>query len=604
MSRTTNGHAASARHPLLQKLHEQGTKALGRPELEQALVLIREQREGETDLLAPLEDKVNRALQRQYRKYADDPDQQVLGVASPASSGLPQVLRTVSPELHSTDVNMLTDQVSIIDSRYAQTFIKTASELIGQTGGKLPEMGKCTVRVGNQQCIRLVVKWETKRHVGTYELHTLRRIMRQAYDHEITGYAASGRGWQEVGTYQGIDGRTTTGARGIYFGPDTNYYGAANGLFIYRKFRRASEATLLQSDYPFTFLEQSTTGRMTSPTIKLELRDSGKKRNEIYLAQDEFLYAVVQISFLLAKGKILSQEALMTAIFRELNRLGTRQVKRGMLYGMTKVLETIDRVLLLPLRRPDLARQLQFNPESILLTGVPGVGKTFLEEYLMSTDHNALFVAVDTTRLAQELGDAEQNGILSRLSRIMRLTGLPIIMILDDIDAILGEKEAVAQFLNMMQGIRQQGFFVLASTNHPYEIDLRLLEPGRLSKTVHVELPNRDERQGVLRNYLRHQPFVDDDTREAIINEMATRTENWTQRLLWELTEEAGRLRGIAVEHGEPQQCQLGDYEQAVQLVEQGVNLDELVKWNQRIAEFVSQVSAPMGLPTAPAKPR
>jgi len=266
-------------------------------------------------------------------------------------------------------------------------------------------------------------------------------------------------------------------------------------------------------------------------------------------------------------------------------------------------------VLLLALQKPDLARHYKFRPESVLLVGVPGIGKTFLAHYLMTGEYNALFASLDSSKLRKDLmksGSEGMSAVFLRVDRIREATSLPVILLIDDIDVILNEEkegDIVSKFLTLMQGIRQKGFHVLASTNHPDKIDKRLLEPGRLSKVIHVPLPDRADRVGVLRSHLAVLPFVSEDERARVAEEMADRTEGWTQRYLWEMCTEAARFCGLAASQAgaaeEPvvlSPITKAHVEQAHEELLRSINLREIREWDDRIAKFVSNASREIGL--------
>ena len=169
----------------------------------------------------------------------------------------------------------------------------------------------------------------------------------------------------------------------------------------------------------------------------------------------------------------------------------------------------------------------------------------------------------------------------------MKRSTLPVILIIDDIDVILDEEGVVSKFLNMMQGIRQMGLRVIASTNYPDKIDPRLLEPGRLSKVVHVPLPQEADRYGVLMTYMKRLPIRSDE-QEAIAREMAERTEGWSHRYLWELTVDAGRL---CVEQ-EQDDLQRSHFDEAFPELEKRVQIAELKEWDEKIKKKVSEVGS------------
>ncbi len=499
------------------------------------------------------------------------------------------------------DLNLLISDVPIAVAPFAQVVKNLAKQLVRQIEGSMPEMGVYQIFVGNSEISYQVVKWEVPRPVTVEELHTISRLVSDAYQGDINAYNASNFGWKKVAKPKDFSGnRMHAGTHGVFFGVNNAYSQSANGVTVYRKFKNAKQAEYFQSEYPIDFLSMAHSANGKVVTY-LELHDHGVGENRRGLGQDSFLMLVTQISRLLAKQDILKPKPLMAEIYRQLNRIGTRTINRADLFGMHDALEAVEKTVLLPLQHPAQAAKFSILPESVLLVGVPGVGKTYLEHYLMTGDYNAIFVAVDSDKLRTDLHAVKAgrpSETLTRVDRITQLTGLPVILIIDDIDVILTEKkedDVISKFLNLMQGIRQKGLYVLASTNYPEELDRRLLEPGRLSKIVHVRPPNAAERKGVVLSYLVKQPFATAKHRDEVANWCAEHTEGWTQRFLWELTVEGARNCMMRSLQGMEVTPSLADYQAAHETILKTRNFVEVREWDERIAKFVSSYRRKIG---------
>ena len=68
-----------------------------------------------------------------------------------------------------------------------------------------------------------------------------------------------------------------------------------------------------------------------------------------------------------------------------------------------------------------------------------------------------------------------------------------------------------------MQGRKQ--VYVIAATNRPDMIDPAMLRPGRLDKTLYVDLPNEQERLEILKTVTRKTPIDEDVNLEAIASD-------------------------------------------------------------------------------------
>jgi SpoVK/Ycf46/Vps4 family AAA+-type ATPase len=94
----------------------------------------------------------------------------------------------------------------------------------------------------------------------------------------------------------------------------------------------------------------------------------------------------------------------------------------------------------------------------------------------------------------------------------------PCVLFFDEIDAI-GQKRTqlrssgamrgvVNQFLSELDGAStdNDGLFVLAATNHPWDVDPALLRPGRFDRMLLVLPPDEGARAAILRLHLRGKP--------------------------------------------------------------------------------------------------
>jgi SpoVK/Ycf46/Vps4 family AAA+-type ATPase len=72
---------------------------------------------------------------------------------------------------------------------------------------------------------------------------------------------------------------------------------------------------------------------------------------------------------------------------------------------------------------------------------------------------------------------------------------------------------AVNQLLTELDGVSQsnEGVFVLAATNHPWDVDGALRRPGRFDRTLLVLPPDQPAREAILRYHLRDRPIAEID---------------------------------------------------------------------------------------------
>ena len=185
--------------------------------------------------------------------------------------------------------------------------------------------------------------------------------------------------------------------------------------------------------------------------------------------------------------------------------------------GMKHVKDRLEAAFLAPLRNPGL-RQLYGKRlgGGMLLYGPPGCGKTFLAR-AVAGEMGARFLSVGLNDvLDMYVGSSERN--LHELFEVARAEA-PVVLFLDEIDA-LGQRRSinrssglrgqVNQLLTELDGVDSgnDGVFVLAATNQPWDVDPALRRPGRFDRMLLVLPPDREAREAVFRYHLRHRPVA------------------------------------------------------------------------------------------------
>ena len=184
--------------------------------------------------------------------------------------------------------------------------------------------------------------------------------------------------------------------------------------------------------------------------------------------------------------------------------------------GMADVKKRLEVSFLAPLRNPKLRTLFGKSLRGgLLLYGPPGCGKTFLAR-AVAGEMGAAFISLSITDvLNMWIGSSERN--LHDLFESAR-GHAPCVLFLDEIDA-LGHKRSqlqssmrtvVNQLLAELDGVDggNEGVFVLAATNAPWDVDSALRRPGRLDRTVLVLPPDRPARIAILEYHLRDRPVA------------------------------------------------------------------------------------------------
>ncbi|HEV2346292.1 MAG TPA: ATP-binding protein [Actinocrinis sp.] len=200
--------------------------------------------------------------------------------------------------------------------------------------------------------------------------------------------------------------------------------------------------------------------------------------------------------------------------------------------GMAQVKKRLEAAFLAPMRNPELRKLYGKSLKGgLLLYGPPGCGKTFLARAIAGELGAAFFSVTLADVLDMYIGQSERN--LSEIFATARRNA-PCVLFLDEVDA-LGQRRSqlrsnsmrgtVNQLLAELDGVGAQndGVFVLAATNAPWDVDVALRRPGRLDRTVLVLPPDQQAREAILRHHLKGRPVAKID-----LGATAKRTEGYS----------------------------------------------------------------------------
>ncbi|MEU4799298.1 ATP-binding protein [Streptomyces sp. NPDC023327] len=189
--------------------------------------------------------------------------------------------------------------------------------------------------------------------------------------------------------------------------------------------------------------------------------------------------------------------------------------------GMREVKERLEAAFLAPMRNPELRKLYGKSLRGgLLLYGPPGCGKTFIARAIAG-ELGAGFLSVSVNDvLDMWIGNSERN--MHEIFRTARRQA-PCVVFLDELDALgakrsrtqhSGMRNTVNQLLTELDGIdsaANEGVFVLAATNAPWDVDIALRRPGRLDRTLLVLPPDAPARESILRYHLAERPVENID---------------------------------------------------------------------------------------------
>ncbi|MEH0974929.1 ATP-binding protein [Micromonospora sp. CPCC 205546] len=240
--------------------------------------------------------------------------------------------------------------------------------------------------------------------------------------------------------------------------------------------------------------------------------------------------------------------------------------------GMTAVKERLELAFLGPLRNPQLRRMYGKSLRGgLMLYGPPGCGKTFLAR-AVAGEMGAKFISLSIVDvLDMWMGNSERN--LHELFQAARRNA-PCVLFLDEVDALGHKRSQVGsssmrtlgnQLLAELDGMEgsNEGVFVLAATNTPWDVDPALRRPGRLDRVVLVLPPDAEARRSILEYHLRERPIAGIDLRKVV-----AATEDYSGADLAHLCETAAEYAmADSVRTGEVRMIEQRDLERAVKEV-------------------------------------
>ena len=186
-------------------------------------------------------------------------------------------------------------------------------------------------------------------------------------------------------------------------------------------------------------------------------------------------------------------------------------------------LEEVVEFLKFPKKFQDVGAKI---PKGVLLVGPPGTGKTMLARAvageagvpffsISGSEFVEMFVGVGASRVRDLFAKAKKNA--------------PCIIFVDEIDAVgrrrgsgMGgghdeREQTLNQILVEMDGFEQgTNVIVLAATNRADVLDPALLRPGRFDRRVSISLPDRKDREAILKVHFEKKPVESDVDLDAL----------------------------------------------------------------------------------------
>ncbi|KAK8521245.1 hypothetical protein V6N13_077364 [Hibiscus sabdariffa] len=200
--------------------------------------------------------------------------------------------------------------------------------------------------------------------------------------------------------------------------------------------------------------------------------------------------------------------------------------------AMDDIKESLQELVMLPLRRPDLFKGGLLKPcRGILLFGPPGTGKTMLAKAI-ANEAGASFINVSMSTITSKWFGEDEKNVRALFTLAAKVA--PTIIFVDEVDSMLGQRTRVGEheamrkikneFMSHWDGLLTKAgerILVLAATNRPFDLDEAIIR--RFERRIMVGLPSVESREIILRTLLAKEKVEDLDYKE-----LATMTEGYS----------------------------------------------------------------------------
>ncbi|CAH9132170.1 unnamed protein product [Cuscuta epithymum] len=179
--------------------------------------------------------------------------------------------------------------------------------------------------------------------------------------------------------------------------------------------------------------------------------------------------------------------------------------------ALDEIKESLQELVMLPLRRPDLFKGGLLKPcRGILLFGPPGTGKTMLAKAI-AKEAGASFINVSMSTITSKWFGEDEKNVRALFSLASKVS--PTIIFVDEVDSMLGQRSRAGEheamrkikneFMAHWDGLLTkscEGILVLAATNRPFDLDEAIIR--RFERRIMVDLPSVEQREKILRTLL------------------------------------------------------------------------------------------------------
>ena len=270
--------------------------------------------------------------------------------------------------------------------------------------------------------------------------------------------------------------------------------------------------------------------------IQIEWDDTDYTNAATYLQGLSEMEAKNIISSLIVKGAIKKEDLKelkysKQLLFNEIAGLEAINIDDDFqIAGLDNLKEWLfeKKTLMDPTKKDELAKRGIASPRGILLTGVPGCGKSLCSKATASIFNIPLYRLDLATVQGQYVGQSEKQ-LKEALETAEYVS--PCVLWIDEIEKGLKESSSsgvtskmIGQFLFWLQECTKP-VFVIASANSVEELPPELIRKGRFDEIFFVDLPNNNERKQLIKLY--SNKYLKVEISEDLKNKLVTITEGF-----------------------------------------------------------------------------
>lgn len=218
--------------------------------------------------------------------------------------------------------------------------------------------------------------------------------------------------------------------------------------------------------------------------------------------------------------------------------------------ALTKIRMELHMCIVQPIKKPEVFEKVGITaPAGVLMWGPPGCGKTLLAK-AVANESRANFISIKGPELLNKYVGESERAIRQVFQRAR--ASVPCIIFFDELDALVPRRDAslsesssrvVNTLLTELDGLNdRRGIFVVGATNRPDMIDPAMIRPGRLDKSLYIELPTEEERLDILNTLIKSNRTPVDSSVDLKNIVYDTKCRNFSGADLSSLVREAGVL--------------------------------------------------------------